>query len=96
MDDLKVPVQIEGEATVRVATNLKATEEEAAKHMAELVATMQLLSVNTHQLEHNVKKFQEIADRFDLSLDRTREIFRSLKVERMEGDSGIGPMEIRY
>ncbi|MFC1868386.1 hypothetical protein ACFL0H_09660 [Thermodesulfobacteriota bacterium] len=89
-------IEIRGKATVQTELLLSAEEEKAAQHMTELVATLQLLSVNTHGLDDNVMKFKEIADLFGLSIERSQEIFRSLKVESLTGESGIGPLNLKY
>ena len=89
-------IRIEGKATVKSHIQLSDNEIGAAQHMAELVANFQLLSVDTHKLDQNIEKFQEIADKFGLTLDRTKKIFKSLKVEKLKGNSNIGPIDMQY
>ena len=89
-------IEIRGNASVQTELKLTAQEEKAAQHMTELVATLQLLSVNTYELEKNKEMFNEVADLFDITSDRAHEIFRSLKVESLKGESGIGPLNLRY
>ena len=96
MAKFDAPIEIKGTATVQTEMSLSAEEEKAAQYMTELVATLQLLSVNTYNLEGNVMKFKEIADLFGISIERAEEIFRSLKVERLMGESGIGPLNLKY
>lgn len=96
MAEFDALIEISGNATVATELELTADEEKAAQHMSELVATLQLVSVNTYELEYNEVMFKQVADLFNITVDRVSEIFRSLKVKHLRGESGIGPLKLNY
>ena len=92
---VKTKVQVEGTATVRIPDGLSPNERKAAEAMALTVANMQLLSIST-TIASNDEQFNKWATDHNITVQRAKEIFQSIYVEKFNGNSLIGPANVNY